>query len=214
MREGPLRGRRASTRLRRRDPAGLAPGRRVGVGLLGCALLLGWLAGPVPAARAETAWVKDELKLNLRSGPGTQYRIIGVIKTGDSAVILSRGEGWTQVRMNGVDEGWIPEGYLQPDPPAGVALGRSQARVDELEAKLAELTGEAQTLRTSNASLSEADGGQKAEIERLTRENLELRAGARWPEWIAGACLLSAGMIVGAILHRNSGRRPGPRIRL
>ena len=116
--------------------------------------------------------------------------------------------------MNGVEQGWIPAGYLQPDPPAGVALARSQARVEELEASLATLSGETKELRTTNASLSESDSGQKSEIERLTRENLELKAGARWPEWIAGACLLSAGMIVGAILNRNSGRRPGPRIRL
>jgi hypothetical protein len=66
----------------------------------------------------------------------------------------------------------------------------------------------------TNEKLTSQDEGQRSEIDRLTRENYELRAGARWPEWIAGACLLSAGMIVGAILHRNSGRRPGPRIRL
>jgi uncharacterized protein YraI len=188
--------------------------RRIGSALLGSLLLLGVLAGPIGTAHAESGWVKDELKLNLRSGPGTQYRIIGVIKTGDSAQILARGDGWTKVRMNGVEEGWLPAGYLQTDPPARVALGRSQARASELEASLAALTGEADQLRSSNTSLSDVDGGQKSEIERITRENLELRAGARWPEWIAGACLLSAGMIVGAILHRNSGRRPGPRIRL
>jgi SH3 domain protein len=187
---------------------------RRGRGLLACAVLAASIAVPSGLAHAESGWVKDELRLNLRSGPGTQYRIIGVIKTGDSAQILSRGDGWTKVRMADADEGWLPAGYLQPEPPARIALSRSQARASELEASLAALTGEAQELRSSNTSLSETDGGQKTEIERLTRENLELRAGARWPEWIAGACLLSAGMIVGAILHRNSGRRPGPRIRL
>jgi uncharacterized protein YgiM (DUF1202 family) len=188
--------------------------RRMARALLTCGLLAAALVVPSGFVHAESGWVKDELRLNLRSGPGTQYRIIGVIKTGDSAQILDRGDGWTKVRMNGVDEGWLPAGYLQPDPPARIALSRSQARTSELEAALSALTGETQELRSTNSSLSETDEGQKSEIEHLTRENLELRAGARWPEWIAGACLLSAGMIVGAILHRNSGRRPGPRIRL
>jgi SH3 domain protein len=186
--------------------------RRMARALLTCGLLAAALVVPSGFVHAESGWVKDELRLNLRSGPGTQYRIIGVIKTGDSAQILDRGDGWTKVRMNGVDEGWLPAGYLQPDPPARIALSRSQARTSELEATLSALTGETQELRSTNSSLSETDEGQKSEIEHLTRENLELRAGARWPEWIA--CLLSAGMIVGAILHRNSGRRPGPRIRL
>ena len=34
------------------------------------------------AGSAETAWVKDEVRLNLRSGPGTQYRILQGIGTG------------------------------------------------------------------------------------------------------------------------------------
>ena len=33
------------------------------------------------AAHAETAWVKDELRLNLRSGPTLEYRIKGFIKS-------------------------------------------------------------------------------------------------------------------------------------
>ena len=50
------------------------------------------------AVGAETSWVKDELRLNLRSGPGNEYRIKGYIKTGDAVTVLSRREGWVQIR--------------------------------------------------------------------------------------------------------------------
>jgi hypothetical protein len=51
-------------------------------------------------------------------------------------------------------------------------------------------------------------------IKKLTVDNLELRAGARYPEWITGASILAAGMALGAMLHRSSGRRTPKRIRL
>ena len=79
------------------------------------------LLGAAPG-HSEVAWVKDELRLNVRTGPGVQYRIVGVLKTGDMVEILARGEGWTQVQSKDSAEGWIPVGYLQPGPPARVAL--------------------------------------------------------------------------------------------
>src|SRR5438552_2586338 len=76
------------------------------------------------AASAETAWVKDELRLNLRTGPGNEYRIKGFIKTGDSVTVLSRREGWVQVRTSSADlgDGWIEDGFLGGEPPAAMRL--------------------------------------------------------------------------------------------
>src|SRR4029453_8803174 len=86
-------------------------------------------------AAAETAWVKDELRLNLRTGPGNEYRIKGFIKTGDSVTVLSHREGWIQIRSSSDDlgDGWIEDGFLSPDPPAAMRLqrmknGTAQAR--------------------------------------------------------------------------------------
>ncbi len=65
------------------------------------------------SAVAERAWIKDELRLNLRTGPGVQFRIMGRLKTGDALELLERGDGWTKVRVAEFGEGWIPEGYLK-----------------------------------------------------------------------------------------------------
>ena len=67
---------------------------------------------------------------------------------------------------------------------------------------------------TIDVELSTRDESQRTEIQTLTRENMELKAGARWPEWITGACILAAGMLMGAILQSISARRSRPRIRL
>ena len=168
------------------------------------------LAAP---ALAERAWVKDEVTIYLRTGPGNQYRILSPLKTGDDVQIVSRGDGWTQVRHTD-REGWIPAGFLQPRPPARVELERRESETATIRQQLEEISRSEGVLKEENSKLASRDEEQRAEITRLTRENLELRAGARWPEWITGALILSTGMVLGAILSRISGRGRRQRIRL
>jgi len=163
---------------------------------------------------AQQAWVKDELRLNLRTGPGVQYRIMGVVSTGDAVQILDRGDGWTKIRAPELGEGWIPEGYLQPDPPAAQRLAQSEAQTAEFRDQFQSLTARVSELESTNQELASRDESQRAKIDTLTRENLELRAGARWPEWITGAGILSAGMIMGVLIRAVSARRSRPRIRI
>jgi len=153
--------------------------------------------------------------LNLRTGPGTQYRILGVAKTGDGVEVLERGEDWTKIRLTEGDvEGWIPEGYLRPEPPPALRLEEAEAKAQVLQSRLSALEEEAGGLREKNGALNSQDDQQQQQIEQLSMENMKLRTGARYPEWITGASIFAAGMILGALLHRNSSRRQPTRIRL
>jgi SH3 domain protein len=173
------------------------------------------LAIAAVAASAETSWVKDELRLNLRTGPGNEYRIKGFIKTGDAVTVLSRREGWVQVRTQSeLGDGWVEDGFLDAEPPAAMRLERMRTETSEARGQFGSLTERVKQLEAENEKLSEADTAQKGELETLTRENLELRAGARWPEWITGASVLAVGMLMGAIVQSANGRRARPRIRL
>jgi len=166
------------------------------------------------SALANVGWVRGEVRLNLRSGAGTQYKIIGVVKTGDELAVLTTRESWTRVRTKEGETGWIPGGYVETEPPPTLRLEMIEAEAATLRAELEEIRSEASSLRESNASLSAADGGQRDEIESLKIENYELLAGSRYQEWITGALILGLGMLLGAFLHRNSTRRPSSRIRL
>jgi SH3 domain protein len=165
-------------------------------------------------ALAERAWIKDELRINLRTGPGVQFRIVGRLKTGDTVDILETGEGWTKVRIAELGDGWIPEGYLQPTPPARLRLDQSEGQSQDLRDRVEELSRKTTELTSANATLSSRDGDQQEQISRLTRENMELRAGARWPHWITGAGILAAGMLLGVIVRAAAGRRNRTRISL
>lgn len=170
-------------------------------------------SGLPQAAGAETAWVRGEVRLNLRTGPTTGHRIVGGVKTGDRVEIVGRAEDWTRIREPSGLEGWIPAGYLDPEPPAVVRVDQLATEVERLRRRNAELSEENERLTQGSEASVEREAAQRAELERLATENRELRAGARWPHWIAGASILAAGMLVGAILAR-SGRRSQRRIKL
>jgi SH3 domain protein len=167
------------------------------------------------SGQAQEAWVKDkQVSLTLRTGAGTQYRIIGSLTTGDVAKILTRGDGWTKVRTADGKEGWVSAGFLQVSPPARVELERLGREAEELRRQVTALSEKATDLRATKDELESGEEERRIEIDRLTRENYELRAGARWPEWITGAGVVLVGMALGALLGRNAGRRRQPRVRL
>lgn len=177
--------------------------------VLFCTSTLTTIAGAAPA------WVKGEITLNLRSGAGTEFKIIGSVRTGDELDVLSISEKWTRVRTAEQKSGWIPAGYLENEPPPALRLQLVETEAASLRTQLEELRTEASALRESNATLTANDSGQRQEIEALKLENYELRAGTRSQEWITGALIVAGGMIVGALLHqRSSSRRSAGRIRL
>lgn len=53
--------------------------------------------------------------LNVRSGPGTSYGIIGWLNTGDNAVVLSLSGAWKEVLFNGCSKGYVSSSYLNTD---------------------------------------------------------------------------------------------------
>jgi len=178
------------------------------------ALALAVLLVAAPAARAQEAWVKDEVTLNLRTGAGNQYRITGTLRTGDSVRVVTRGDGWTQVRMAGGDQGWIPAGFLMEEPPAAIRVTGMEHETRELRGTVESLREEVTTLRAAQSALESSESVQRNRAQELEAENLELRAGARWPEWITGAGILASGMLVGSIVNQWASRRPRSRIRL
>jgi SH3 domain protein len=171
------------------------------------------LTAAAGAARSESGWVRGA-PLNLRTGAGDEYRIVGLVQPGEPLEVLERTSDWTRVRTGEGKEGWIPAGYLGADAPPHQRVAQLESEVGKLRAALDETRAEATRLRASQAALTDSDGSRRDELERLTRENAKLRAGTRWAEWLTGALLLSTGMVLGAILSRLAARRGTRRLRL
>jgi uncharacterized protein YraI len=74
-------------------------------------------ATPAPTAQATTApaltastgfFATADFRVNVRSGPGTQYTILGQVRSADAVDITGRSENsqWLRVNFNG-QEGWV-----------------------------------------------------------------------------------------------------------
>lgn len=116
------------------------------------------------SAGAATRFITDEIRVNLRSGPGNQYRILELLTTGTTLETLQETEGWTQVRMGDGTSGWVPSQYLAERRPARERLAEARA---ELEAAREQITTLESTLEAVRAELSAA----QSRAETLAAEN-------------------------------------------
>jgi SH3 domain protein len=176
------------------------------------ASLVGSLIASLAVPAAATSWVKDEVKLNIRTGPSLEHRILATIATGDSADVLETGDGWTRVRDAQGHEGWVPEGYLQEHMPAVVKLRELERETEKLREQMQKAATESSELRQMNDELSTSAGSRQEEMDRLKEENMAYRAGARWPTLFAGASILLGGMLIGALARSAGPRRSKVRL--
>ena len=178
--------------------------------LIACSVVLAIAFIPVPS---HSEWVSGQVTLNLRTGPGSEFRIVGSLKTGDQLRVLKREKRWTQIKLTNGRTGWVPAGFISGQPPADIRLSEVENELTKLKSELATASTAVDEFRAQNETLRSRDAELSETNRRLDVENRDLKAGARWPEWITGASILAAGMLVGALLQSWSSRRPQPRIR-
>lgn len=106
---------------------------------------------------AETMYVRDVLRLPLRTGQSTEYKIIAVLESGQQVEVLQTQEEWTQVRLPNEKEGWVQSRYLTPQPTAEI-------RLEQLETKHKHLTDQAAALLEENTKLKQEKRKLSAEL--------------------------------------------------
>ncbi|MFI5314891.1 MAG: TIGR04211 family SH3 domain-containing protein [Myxococcota bacterium] len=153
-------------------------------------------------ASARADYIGGEVRVNLRAGPGLEFRILKILAAGATAQKLSAEGDWIQVRTSDL-EGWIPAGNLSNEEPPNVALPRAReklaaadAHVTELEQKLAQQTSQLEEL----ASLRERNRVLEDDASRAN-------STARWKTLATGAAITLVGILVGLLAPRGSGQR-------
>ncbi|MDX1598203.1 MAG: TIGR04211 family SH3 domain-containing protein [Marinobacter sp.] len=148
----------------------------------------------VAVAQARTAYVDDQLYLPVRSGPGTQYRIIeNALPSGTPLEVLdTSNENFTKVRTPKGNEGWVSKQYLSDSPIARDLLERAtrqleaaRSELNEAREQLSTVTAERDELRSAESSLSNRSEELQEELRRvkevssdalnIQRRNRELR---------------------------------------
>ncbi|MDX5327749.1 MAG: TIGR04211 family SH3 domain-containing protein [Marinobacter sp.] len=147
----------------------------------------------VSVAQARTVWVDDKLYLPVRSGAGTQFRIIEKADpSGTPLEVLEVGDGYTKVRTPKGTEGWVSSQYLSNQPIAADRLRRATQQLEQTRSELTSVreqlsavTEERDNLQNAENSLSNRAGELQEELTRikniaadsinLERRNRELR---------------------------------------
>ncbi len=132
-------------------------------------IVLALVLGLVSTAMAETLYVSDRLEIQMRTGKGTQFRILRMLPSGTALEILEvdQENGYSRVRTPSGVEGWVLSRFLMQGRAARDQLA-------DAEKKLARLELENRKLSASLEDLQKTKGSIDTEREQLVKENRKL----------------------------------------
>ena len=115
------------------------------------------------ASWAETVYVIDTLRVNVRQEPGRDTPPLGVVVTGMALEALERQEGFVKIRDNDGLVGWIKDDYLSTEKPAQLLRQEEAGRLEQLDGELSEALEALEAARLEKESALE-------ELARVQRE--------------------------------------------
>lgn len=107
-------------------------------------------------AQAETLYVKPSSEIAIRTGQGTEYKIIAVVKDGTSVELLEEDDSYAKVRLPDGKEGWIIKRFLSEEAPLQELVAALQEANDALKAREMEALTNLETL-SSRLEQTEAE---------------------------------------------------------
>jgi SH3 domain protein len=127
---------------------------------------------------AETMYISDVLKVTVRRGPSTEYKILDIAESGERVEILETGEDWTLVRLDNGKEGYVTTRYLIDSPTHAIRLEQLQAKHKTVTQQAAALLEENTSLRDENEKLKTLLSGTEKSLKKLDTDYQELKAGS------------------------------------
>ena len=145
---------------------------------IGTLVLIGLLMVAANSA-AETQYVTEQLNITLRTGPGTDRKIIAFPDAGDPLEVIAPGDEYTEVRTQNGKEGYVLTRYLTDKEPARQVLARLEQKHSQLLAKYEELQQRSTQLTGDSKTLSEQLGQTRQELEKITAEYEALKKDSK-----------------------------------
>lgn len=131
-------------------------------------LVLIYLISPASAA---TRYVSDDLFTYMHSGPGTKYKIVGSLDSGERINIIQTSAGFTQIKDSKGRNGWINSKYVSRQPGL-------KERLPKLENELAKLNLQLNTDKDESnrdkSSLEKNLDSYKSQLNELQNVNSKL----------------------------------------
>lgn len=135
-------------------------------------LLIALLSISSVVAEAKTVYVDDTLFAPIRSGEGTQYRILhSGVRSGTRLELLEKSDsGYSRVRTPDGIEGWIVSRYLTETPIARERLASANSQLEKAREELSSTRETLEEIRTERNQLAESESRLKERSGQLSQE--------------------------------------------
>ena len=131
---------------------------------------------------AEQAYVTDNLKITLRTGPSTGNKIIGMLSSGNLVDLLDSEGDWSQIRTRGggnnAKVGWVLSRYLTTHQPAMIQIDTIRRENTHLKEQMVVLQEKMQDMDRQNDELTKKLNGTTKALDRLDLDYKELKQGS------------------------------------
>jgi len=92
----------------------------------------------VSLARAEERQLVNSIAVSLREGPGSQYKVIKTLPSGQSFEVLETANNFIRIRTKDGTEGWLHDRATDTRPPGAITANDSNEKIDALAPKQSE----------------------------------------------------------------------------
>ena len=126
----------------------------------------------------DVRYVSDQQFVPLRSGAGSQYRIVHRgIPSGTRLTVTQQSEDgdWAEITTDRGTSGWIRSQYLMTDTPAQVALDSAQQRVQTLADENATLQSQLDALNSEKVALLNQSTSTESDLRSVSEELTQLK---------------------------------------
>jgi SH3 domain protein len=127
------------------------------------------------AVAAERLFVKEIVKITLRTGKGIDHKIVGSIESGEQVTVLEPGKEWSRVQLDDGKEGFVLTRLLTPQEPTSRKHARLEKRYNALLAQAAAPMDEIAALKEDNQRLESALNDKVTQLQELQVANNRLK---------------------------------------
>ncbi|MAD40977.1 MAG: arylsulfatase [Arcobacter sp.] len=158
-------------------------------------------------ANAATNYVSDDLHTFIHSGPGTKYKIIGSVNTGEHIKVIRKESNFILVKDSKGRSGWINSKYVSSKPGLKERLPKLEAELSKLKKQLDEDKGNLNSKASQVTNLENTNSKLTKQLEEVQALNTELNEKLDTKrtdlliKWFTyGGMVAGAGLLLGLII--------------
>ena len=162
---------------------------------------------------ARHIYVVEKTKINLRSGPGYEFKITSLLSSGDELAVLDEFENWYKISFKGPSEtnvGWILKSLTKEEKPMAVQIADLKVLLSDVQSKLDQINKENKLLAKDKMKIEKINQKQEIEFKEINTKYMKV-INSYVIKWvIVGASILLIGIVIGSMYESLKYRqRPG-----